>query len=74
MSEWDHKYETWIAEPEIGTDWSSQTWAKPAGWRVQVQVWPATSQWVGFLGGSGTEPTRFCGPKPDRWRVTRTRC
>jgi len=26
------------------------------------------------LDGSGTEPTRFCGPNPDHWRVTQTHC
>jgi len=35
---------------------------------------PAKSLRVGFLAGSGTEPTRVCGPNPDRWRGTRTRC
>jgi len=35
---------------------------------------PAKTQWVGYLAGFGTEPNRTAGQKPDRWRVTRTRC
>jgi hypothetical protein len=74
ISECDNQCETRNAEPEIGPDGSSKTRVKPTGWRVRVWVWPAKSQRVGFLAGSGTELTRFCGPNPDRWRVIRTRC
>jgi hypothetical protein len=35
---------------------------------------PAKTMRFGFLAGSGTEPNRTAGHKPDRWRVTRTRC
>ena len=38
---------------------------EPTGWRVRVGVWPAKSQQVRFLAGSGTEPARFCFPNPD---------
>ena len=43
-------------EPEIGTDRSSQTHAKPAGWQVRVQVRPARTQWVRFW--TQLEPNR----------------
>jgi hypothetical protein len=35
---------------------------------------PARTMRFGFLPGSGTEPNRTAGQKPDRWRVTQTRC
>jgi len=66
--------EMWNPKRRTG-DWYQRVYAKtvkPAGWRVQVRVWPAKSQLLGLWDVPGTEPTRFCGPNPDRWLVTRT--
>ena len=37
---------------------------KPGGWQVQVRVWPAKWQRVGFLNGSGTELIHFAVQTP----------
>jgi len=67
--------DVWDPKRRTG-DWNQLVWpipANPTGWPVRVRVWPAKSQWFGLLDGSGTEPTCFCDPNPDRWRVNRTR-
>jgi hypothetical protein len=68
--------EMWNPKRRNG-DWNRRVQpnsVKHAGWRVRDRVWPTKSLQIGFLDGFGTEPTRYCGPNPDRWWVIQTDC